>query len=79
MSEEPEGFRCRTCRKPVKAGAKDFPFCCERCRLLDLGAWIDGRYRISRPLSPQEKANTVTAGDEEDDVSSTEEDLDGQE
>lgn len=74
MSQEPEGFTCRACRKPVKAGDKDFPFCSERCRLLDLGAWIDGRYRISRPLSPQEKMDVVTAGDEEDDVSSMDED-----
>lgn len=22
------------------------PFCSDRCRLLDLGAWLDGRYRV---------------------------------
>lgn len=25
----------------------DRPFCCERCRLIDLGAWADGRYTIA--------------------------------
>ena len=23
-----------------------FPFCSDRCRLLDLGKWFDGRYRV---------------------------------
>ncbi|MBN1508798.1 MAG: DNA gyrase inhibitor YacG [Sedimentisphaerales bacterium] len=27
-----------------------FPFCSERCKLIDLGAWLDAEYRIpSRP------------------------------
>jgi endogenous inhibitor of DNA gyrase (YacG/DUF329 family) len=25
---------------------KFFPFCSERCRLIDLGAWLDADYRI---------------------------------
>ncbi len=29
-----------------------FPFCSERCRLIDLGKWADGEYRISSPLPP---------------------------
>lgn len=29
-----------------------FPFCSERCRLLDLGAWLDEELRISTPLPP---------------------------
>jgi len=27
----------------------DFPFCCERCRWLDLGNWAVERYVISEP------------------------------
>ena len=23
------------------------PFCSERCKLLDLGNWVDGRYRVA--------------------------------
>lgn len=41
---------CPTCRKPVTVGAEDFPFCSERCRLLDLGKWASGEYRISSPV-----------------------------
>ena len=22
------------------------PFCCERCKLIDLGAWATGKYRV---------------------------------
>ncbi len=32
----------------------DFPFCSERCRLVDLGRWFDEEYRVSRPLHPAE-------------------------
>jgi endogenous inhibitor of DNA gyrase (YacG/DUF329 family) len=27
------------------------PFCSERCRLADLGKWLDGAYRIGTPVS----------------------------
>jgi endogenous inhibitor of DNA gyrase (YacG/DUF329 family) len=27
------------------------PFCSERCRLADLGKWLDGGYRISSPAA----------------------------
>jgi endogenous inhibitor of DNA gyrase (YacG/DUF329 family) len=29
---------------------KDFPFCSERCRLLDLGAWASEKYVVSDPI-----------------------------
>lgn len=49
-------YACPTCKKAaVKDGNKCFPFCCERCRLVDLGAWIDEEYRIpdeSTPVDP---------------------------
>ena len=31
-------------------GAEDFPFCSERCRLLDLGKWASGEYVIASPV-----------------------------
>lgn len=31
-----------------------FPFCSERCKLVDLGRWIDGTYKISRELNEEE-------------------------
>lgn len=39
---------CPICRKPTDSEADaDFPFCSERCRLLDLGNWASEKYRIS--------------------------------
>jgi uncharacterized protein len=32
----------------------DFPFCSERCRLVDLGKWFDEEYRVSRGARPGE-------------------------
>ena len=29
---------------------KEFPFCSERCRLLDLGAWASEKYAVSDPV-----------------------------
>lgn len=31
----------------------DFPFCSERCRLVDLGNWSAEKYRIPSPADPQ--------------------------
>lgn len=28
------------------------PFCSKRCKLIDLGQWLDEEHRVSRPLSP---------------------------
>ena len=44
-------FTCPICRKPVDAPGPDepmgnFPFCSDRCKLIDLGRWIDGKYQI---------------------------------
>jgi uncharacterized protein len=41
---------CPTCQKPVRASHPDFPFCGERCRLIDLGKWASGDYVISSPM-----------------------------
>ena len=43
-------LQCPTCKKPVKNGDPDFPFCSDRCRLIDLGKWASGEYVISSPL-----------------------------
>jgi hypothetical protein len=32
----------------------EFPFCSERCRLLDLGAWASEQYVISTPIKPED-------------------------
>ena len=47
-------LRCPTCRKIVLAGGPDFPFCSDRCRVIDLGKWISGDYVISSPVNDPE-------------------------
>lgn len=50
-------FKCPTCDKAIPSAtlrpdgkkqlnARFFPFCSERCRLVDLGMWLDEGYRI---------------------------------
>ncbi len=42
------------CKKRLEDVAEDFPhrpFCSSRCKLVDLGNWLDERYRISTPAS----------------------------
>lgn len=44
--------KCPICKKLVRLGAPDFPFCSERCRLIDLGNWAAEKYVISTPVTP---------------------------
>lgn len=46
----PKALFCPTCRKVVLAENPDFPFCSDRCRILDLGKWASGAYVISSPV-----------------------------
>jgi endogenous inhibitor of DNA gyrase (YacG/DUF329 family) len=43
--------RCPICRRPAapRQENRSFPFCSDRCRLLDLGKWFDGQYRVPGP------------------------------
>ena len=43
-------LKCPTCKKQVTAKDPEFPFCGERCRLIDLGKWASGAYVISSPV-----------------------------
>jgi len=47
-------LRCPTCRTLVPAGDEHFPFCSDRCRLIDLGKWASGGYVISTPITDPE-------------------------
>lgn len=51
------GLRCPTCRKLALASDPNFPFCSDRCRLIDLGKWASGGYVISTPLNDPETSD----------------------
>jgi endogenous inhibitor of DNA gyrase (YacG/DUF329 family) len=46
-SEERPGFRCPTCDRPVRwVDNPARPFCSPACKLIDLGGWLEERYRV---------------------------------
>jgi endogenous inhibitor of DNA gyrase (YacG/DUF329 family) len=58
-------FTCPTCKRRVRIRREDpatlprfFPFCSERCKLIDLGAWLDANYRI--PSRPDDESDHPT-------------------
>lgn len=47
MTAPAKSTRCPTCRGvSTRTGNKWYPFCCERCQLVDLGRWLDEEYRV---------------------------------
>lgn len=58
---EPFTPRCPTCdmaADPV-AASKYLPFCSERCRLIDLGRWLNEEHSLpSEPNEEEEEAET---------------------
>jgi uncharacterized protein len=45
--------RCPQCGRQTEFSGNEFrPFCSERCKLIDLGAWASGQYNIpGEPVS----------------------------
>jgi endogenous inhibitor of DNA gyrase (YacG/DUF329 family) len=62
--------QCPICSKRLEIGKladlPSFPFCSERCRLVDLGRWIDGAYSIpaQAPTPPAEGEDDAATEDE---------------
>jgi endogenous inhibitor of DNA gyrase (YacG/DUF329 family) len=53
MPDEKPNLKCPTCGKPSDVNAPPIGFfCSERCKLIDLGKWLEEDYRISEPLRP---------------------------
>lgn len=54
-------FHCPICRKAIAGPATDadplpkyFPFCSDRCRLVDLGRWLDGKYQVPAEVTDEQ-------------------------
>lgn len=57
-------YRCSICGREVKYEGPLpalFPFCRERCRLVDLGRWLRGDYTIDRDLTVEDLADPDVA------------------
>ena len=57
--------RCPNCKKVIdrvlrEQGRREgfHPFCCERCKLIDLGRWLDSDYRILTELKDDEQSES---------------------
>jgi endogenous inhibitor of DNA gyrase (YacG/DUF329 family) len=58
-------LHCPTCKRalPEADEARVFrPFCSSRCRIADLGSWLTGSYRISRPLGEEDLDEGIPQG-----------------
>lgn len=56
-----EPFACPVCKRPVPLAEEErpatFPFCSQRCRTIDLGAWASGAYVVpGRPIDDASQA-----------------------
>ncbi len=47
--------RCPICSNDFREKTEFFPFCSQRCKLIDLGNWASGKYVISRPIYDDEE------------------------
>ena len=58
----PARVNCPTCHRDLDLETAPFrPFCSERCRLIDLGAWFSGQRAIPGESAPPSE-NHVTEG-----------------
>jgi hypothetical protein len=57
--------KCPVCGKPTVA--KFQPFCSKRCHEIDLGRWLDGRYRIPTEETPGPSDGPGDGGEGEED------------
>jgi endogenous inhibitor of DNA gyrase (YacG/DUF329 family) len=58
--------KCPRCGKLVEWEENKWrPFCSERCKLIDLGAWIMEEYKIPQEPILEENLKQLNTGDEE--------------
>ena len=67
---QPLTVDCPTCGAPVEWTPDNVnrPFCSERCKLIDLGAWASEQHRIpdaDTPGTDDDRARGVDPGDSE--------------
>lgn len=63
MTSKVTVVNCPTCGSPVpwQPQSQFRPFCCERCKQIDLGAWANEEYCVpgeSEPLTPADDGPT---------------------
>jgi len=68
----PATVKCPTCRREIAwANAPFRPFCSERCRLIDLGAWVSGQRAIpGDTVAPVDEGTSASDTPDSPDVGS---------
>jgi uncharacterized protein len=63
---------CPICKTPVDdegpARPSTYPFCSERCKLIDLGRWLSGKYQIPVDEQDEQDADQLSADNDERDA-----------
>jgi uncharacterized protein len=55
-------IKCPTCQREIDWSQAPFrPFCSERCKLIDLGAWLTEKHTIPGEPAPEEAAERAPA------------------
>lgn len=64
-TRKPPVVACPNCGKESLWDSRNTyrPFCCERCKLMDLGLWAAERYRVAGESLPQESADVQGGND----------------
>jgi endogenous inhibitor of DNA gyrase (YacG/DUF329 family) len=59
---------CPTCKKETPSKGNPFrPFCSERCKMIDLGRWAGGEYRVAGEEKPPDDPLGSNGKPEDDD------------
>jgi endogenous inhibitor of DNA gyrase (YacG/DUF329 family) len=62
-------MKCPTCRAKVSKDPtrpnKLFPFCSERCHLVDLGRWLSEDYRVPGPSWASDSSEAPPSSDDD--------------
>ena len=59
--------KCPTCQRELDWSQSPFrPFCSERCRLIDLGAWLTEKHAIPGEAAPEESGRGAGQSDEDE-------------
>ena len=65
--------RCPVCNKVIDEATRQdsrdrkfYPFCSNRCKLIDLGKWLDGNYRIAAVEEDEKTSEDAPKADNHD-------------
>ncbi len=50
----PVKAHCPICEQHTDPNNRHYPFCSERCKTIDLGRWVDEKYKITRPIEQRD-------------------------